>query len=96
MARRTDSLLNNRDAHAYIGERLGGLAPAWETWCTWMRTSGRRRHAATIRARRVPRPRRIPGIRGHVFSVADLDRFIARTRELSQNAAGNDDRAPAT
>lgn len=75
--------LKNRDAYAYIAERLGALAPAWETWTTWMRPTGRRRRAALVLTRCVPAPVHVPGVRGHLFRVPDLDRFIARTRELA-------------
>ena len=80
----TTSTLKNREAHAYIIERLGDLAPTWQTWQTWVRPSGRARSPAITRERCVPRPVRVPGIRAHLFRVGDLDIFINKTLELSE------------
>lgn len=80
----SDRPLKNRAAHAYIVERLGDLAPTWETWASWVRPGARTRFATIVRERCVPRPVRVPGIREHLFRIDDLDRFITRTLELSQ------------
>ena len=79
--------MRNKAAHAYIVVRLGELAPAWTTWSTWMRPTGRARHAALIKARCVPSPVRVPGVRGHLFRAEDLDRFVERTIELAHRGA---------
>ena len=83
MSDERERVLANPAAYEYVVERLGrDLAPTRSMFVMYGKAAFRAKHREQLEAVCAPEPVQVPLRRRKYYHVADLDRFIEKTREL--------------